>query len=230
MLKFCMAAVLACSPLAHAANPLTDKMFTADPAALVDNGRVYLYVGHDEAAPGGKDYVLNEWRVLSSCDMTTWVDQGSPLRYSTFAWAGRDAWAGDIAKRNGKYYFYATVDHKTNPGKAIGVAVSDSPLGPFIDARGSALVTNDMTQETTIPWDDIDPAVFIDKDGQAYLYWGVLSLQGLVLFTLYFAGIISAMAVAWVMKRGMGYNPLTKIYSLNSDTSVNYLVACTRPL
>lgn len=171
-LKYCFAAMVACAPLAHAANPLTATMFTADPAALVDNGRVYLYVGHDEAAPRGKDYVMNEWRVLSSCDMKTWVDQGAPLRYSTFAWAGRDAWAGDIAKRNGKYYFYATVDHKSVAGKAIGVAVSDSPLGPFVDARGSALVTNDMTQETAILWDDIDPAVFIDTDGQAYLYWG----------------------------------------------------------
>ncbi|MGB9110785.1 MAG: family 43 glycosylhydrolase, partial [Telluria sp.] len=67
---------------------------------------------------------------------------------------------------------YTTVDHKTIPGKAIGVAVSSSPTGPFVDARGSALVTNDMTHETPIAWDDIDPAVFIDDDGQAWLYWG----------------------------------------------------------
>jgi arabinoxylan arabinofuranohydrolase len=163
---------MACAVLAHAANPVTTKFFTADPAALVDNGRVYLYVGHDEAAAGGKDYLMNEWRVFSTCDMKNWTDQGSPLRFSTFAWAGRDAWAGDIAKRDGKYYFYATVDHKTIPGKAIGVAVSNSPTGPFVDARGSALVTNDMTTETKILWDDIDPAVFIDDNGQAYLYWG----------------------------------------------------------
>jgi arabinoxylan arabinofuranohydrolase len=94
------------------------------------------------------------------------------VSYTIFTWAGRDAWASDIARRNGKYYLYTTVDHKTIPGKAIGVAVSDSPTGPFVDARGSALVTNDMTRETPIAWDDIDPAVFIDDDGQAYLYWG----------------------------------------------------------
>ena len=70
-----------------------------------------------------------------------------------------------FVKRGGKYYFYSTVDHKTIPGKAIGVAVSDSPTGPFVDARGSALVTNDMTKQTAIPWDDIDPAVFIDTEG-----------------------------------------------------------------
>src|SRR5690606_5393852 len=58
------------------------------------------------------------------------------------------------------------------PGKAMGVAVSESPTGPFKDARGTALVTNDMTKNTDIDWDDIDPAVFIDDDGQAYIFWG----------------------------------------------------------
>lgn len=166
-----LAAALA-TPMALAANPIVKDIFTADPAALVDKGRVYVYVGKDEAPVGGKEYVMNEWRVYSSCDMKKWVDHGSPLRFSTFKWAGRDAWASDIVKRGGKYYFYSTVDHATLKSKAIGVAVSDSPTGPFVDARGTALVTNDMTKETPIPWDDIDPAVFIDDDGQAYLYWG----------------------------------------------------------
>jgi arabinoxylan arabinofuranohydrolase len=61
-----------------------------------------------------------------------------PVPYTIFKWAARDAWASDITKRNGKYYFYTTVEHATIPGKAIGVAVSDSPTGPFTDARGSA--------------------------------------------------------------------------------------------
>jgi beta-xylosidase len=173
MLKPLAAAILlAATTCAHAANPITNKIFTADPAALVDNGRVYLYVGHDEAPEGGKEYVMNEWRVFSTCDMQHWTAHPDPVPYTTFKWAGRDAWAGDIAKRNGKYYLYTTVDHKTIPGKAIGVAVADSPTGPFVDARGTALVSNDMTRETDIAWDDIDPAVFIDDDGQAYLYWG----------------------------------------------------------
>jgi arabinoxylan arabinofuranohydrolase len=173
MFKHALPAILlAVSGLAQAANPVTGKIFTADPAALVDGGRVYLYVGHDEAPAGGKDYLMNEWRVYSSCDMQRWTEHPAPIPYTTFKWAGRDAWAGDIAKRDGKYYFYATVDHKSIPGKAIGVAVSNSPTGPFVDARGSALVSNDMTHETPILWDDIDPAVFVDDDGQAWLYWG----------------------------------------------------------
>jgi arabinoxylan arabinofuranohydrolase len=173
MFKPSFAALLfAACGVVQAANPLTGKIFTADPAALVDKGRVYLYVGHDEAPAGGKEYVMNEWRVYSSCDMQYWTEHAAPIPYTTFKWAGRDAWAGDIAKRDGKYYFYATVDHKTVPGKAIGVAVADSPTGPFVDARGTALVSNDMTRETPIAWDDIDPAVFVDDDGQAWLYWG----------------------------------------------------------
>jgi beta-xylosidase len=115
---------------------------------------------------------MNEWLVYSSCDMRNWTAHGSPVRYSSFAWAGRDAWAADVVKRDGKFYFYSTVDHKTIPGKAIGVAVSDSPTGPFVDARGTALISNDMTTQSAILWDDIDPGVFIDDDGQAWLYWG----------------------------------------------------------
>lgn len=158
--------------VARAANPLFPQLYTADPAVLVDGGRVYLYAGRDEAPVGGKEYVMNEWRVFSSCDMAHWQDHGVPLKALSFAWAKGRAWASDIARRNGKYYFYATVEHATVPGFAIGVAVSDSPTGPFVDARGTALVTNDMTRQTDIAWDDIDPAIFVDDDGQAYLYWG----------------------------------------------------------
>ena len=82
-----------------------------------------------------------------------------------------------MIERDGKFYWYVTVEHGTIHGKSIGVAVSDSPVGPFVDARGSALITNDMTTEfTKISWEDIDPTVFIDDDGQAYLYWGEYSM------------------------------------------------------
>ncbi len=161
---------------ARAANPLFPRLYTADPAVLVDKGRVYLYVGHDEAKPDGKDFVMNEWRVYSSCDLARWTDHGSPMKALDFKWAKGRAWASDITRRvvDGKptYFFYTTVEHATVPGFAIGVASSDSPTGPFKDARGSALVTNDMTTQTDIAWDDIDPAVFVDDDGQAYLYFG----------------------------------------------------------
>jgi arabinoxylan arabinofuranohydrolase len=167
-----VAAAMLAAASAHAGNPIVKDIFTADPAVVVDNGRIYLYTGHDEAKEKENTYVMNDWRVYSSCDMQHWTDHGSPLNLSAFAWAKKDAFAADVTKRNGKYYMYAPVQHKTIPGFAIGVAVSDKPAGPFVDARGSALVTNDMTKESPISWDDIDPAVFIDDDGQAYLYWG----------------------------------------------------------
>jgi beta-xylosidase len=114
---------------------------------------------------------MNEWRIYSTCNMQTWKYH-SAVKYSIFSWASGHAWASHVVKRGSKYYLYATVDHRTIPGHAIGVAVSDSPTGPFKDALGKALITNPMTKQTDIPWDDIDPAVFIDTDGQAYLYWG----------------------------------------------------------
>ncbi|QDA59682.1 glycoside hydrolase family 43 protein [Hymenobacter jejuensis] len=157
---------------AEAGNPIIKNKYTADPAALVHNGTVYLYTGHDEAAPRQEGYVMHEWLCFSSKDMVNWTEQPVPLRVKDFAWAKDDAWASQVIERNGKFYWYAAVEHGTIHGKAIGVAVADSPTGPFKDARGSALITNDMTTEAKISWDDIDPTVVIDGNNQAYLFWG----------------------------------------------------------
>jgi len=153
-------------------NPIIKDKYTADPAALVYHDTVFLYTGHDEAKPGEERYVMNDWLCYSSTDMTHWTEHPSPLNVSVFKWAKGDAWASQVIERDGKFYWYVAVEHATVHGKAIGVAVSDSPLGPFKDAIGKALITNDMTKATDISWDDIDPTVFIDTDGQAYLYWG----------------------------------------------------------
>jgi beta-xylosidase len=155
-----------------AGNPIITDEYTADPAALVVGDTVFLYTGHDEAKPPHEGYVMHEWLCFSSPDMIHWTKRGSPLNVKDFAWAKGDAWASQVIERNGKYYYYAAVEHdSTHHGKAIAVAVADNPTGPFKDARGSALVTNDMTTATSITWDDIDPTVIIDN-GQAYLFWG----------------------------------------------------------
>lgn len=155
-------------------NPIITEKFTADPAALVHNDSVYLYTGHDEAPNDFHFYKMNDWLVYSSADMVNWTEHPVPLKVSDFEWAKADAWAAQVIERDGKFYWYVSVEHNyEHPGKAIGVAVSDSPVGPFKDALGKALVTNDMTTEyTDISWDDIDPTVWIDDNGQAYLYWG----------------------------------------------------------
>lgn len=153
-------------------NPIITNVFTADPAALVHQGRVYLYTGHDIAPDNNSSYRMNDWLLFSSTNMVDWEDHGSPLAARDFKWAKGDAWASQVIERDGKFYCYVAVEHGSVHGKAIGVAVADRPTGPFKDARGSALVVNDMTKATKINWDDIDPTAWIDDDGQAYLFWG----------------------------------------------------------
>ncbi|MEJ2852446.1 MULTISPECIES: family 43 glycosylhydrolase [unclassified Saccharothrix] len=145
--------------VARADNPIVQHIYTADPAPMVHNGRVYLYTGHDE--DGSTTFVMKEWRVWSSEDMVNWTDHGSPMNLATFSWADADAWAGQAIARNGKFYWYVPV-RRRGGGMAIGVAVADSPTGPFRDAIGRPLVENG----------EFDPTVFIDDDGQAYMYWG----------------------------------------------------------
>ncbi len=153
-------------------NPIIKDKFTADPAALVYKDTVFLYTGHDVAPKGRASYEMHEWLCYSSTDMVTWKEHPSPLNVKAFAWAKDDAWASQVIEKDGKFYWYVAISHGSIHGKAIGVAVSNSPTGPFIDAIGKALITNDMTTDTKISWDDIDPCVFIDDDGQAYLFWG----------------------------------------------------------
>lgn len=155
-----------------AGNPIIRDKFTCDPTVLAHEGTVYLYTGHDEAPVGVEQYVMNEWLCFASRDMVTWQEQPVPLRATDFAWAKGDAYASKVVARNGRFYWFVAISHATIAGKAIGVAVADNPAGPFRDARGSALITNDMTTATRIDKDDLDPTVLLDDDGQAYLFWG----------------------------------------------------------
>lgn len=152
-------------------NPILRDVFTADPAPLVYKDKVYLYVGHDEAKEG-QMFNMNDWRCYSSSDMKNWTAHGSIINVRDFKWATKDAWASQVVARNGKFYFYAAVQEGAPANaKAIGVAVSDSPTGPFVDARGSALIS-DKTTPGPNGWDDIDPTVLVDDDGTAWLAWG----------------------------------------------------------
>jgi len=146
---------------AQAQNPIVQTIYTADPAPMVHNDTVYLYTSHDE--DNSTWFTMNDWRCYSSTDMVNWTDRGSPLSLKDFSWAKKDAWAGQCIARNGKFYFYVPVNHHSL-GMSIGVGVSDSPTGPFTDPIDKPLVHSGNG--------DIDPSVFIDTDGQAYLYWG----------------------------------------------------------
>jgi arabinoxylan arabinofuranohydrolase len=176
MLKFCLCATaLMLSSAVNAKNPILTDSFTADPAALVDGDTVYLYTGHDEAKDNNIFFEMHDWLVYSSKDMKNWQAHGSIMKATDFKWAKGDAWAAHTVKYNDKYYFFTTVRHKDDkPGFAIGVAVSDSPTGPFKDAIGHALVTDDMTKHTPNDWDDIDPAIYIEENGDVYMFFGNL--------------------------------------------------------
>lgn len=146
----------------NAQNPIIQTMYTADPAPMVYKDKLYLYTSHDE--DNSTWFVMNNWKLYTTTDMVNWTDHGVVLSYSDFEWAKGDAWAAQCVERDGKFYMYVPVTAKSNNRPAIGVAVADSPYGPFYDPLGKPLVQSGHG--------DIDPTVFIDDDGQAYLYWG----------------------------------------------------------
>ncbi|MDR6968541.1 hypothetical protein J2X31_002564 [Flavobacterium arsenatis] len=145
-----------------AQNPIIQTAYTADPAPMVFNDRLYVYTSHDE--DDSTWFTMNDWKLFSTNDMVNWTDHGVVLSYNDFDWAKRDAWAPQCIERNGKFFMYVPMWSKTNNKGAIGVAVADSPFGPFHDPLGKPLVQSE--------WGDIDPTVFIDDDGQAHMYWG----------------------------------------------------------
>ncbi|MCH5719455.1 glycoside hydrolase family 43 protein [Niabella hibiscisoli] len=147
-------------------NPVVQTNYTPDPAPMVYKGRVYMYTGDD--IPGFDFYYMTKWRVYSSEDMVNWTDHGVPIALESFSWARDRAWAAQCLERNGKFYWYICAQTVDN-NMAIGVAVADSPAGPFKDAIGKPLVT-------TGSWSNIDPTAYVDDDGQAYMYWGNGSL------------------------------------------------------
>ena len=154
-----------------AGNPIIRHKYTTDPTALVHDGVVYLYTGHDEAPRGVEKYVMNDWLCFSSTDLVHWTEHPVPLAGKNFTWAKGGAYAPKVIERHGKFYFYAPVTHASIPGRAIGVAVADRPTGPFRDARGSALITGELTNARE-EFVNIDPTVLIDDEGAAYLFWG----------------------------------------------------------
>ncbi len=149
--------------MSFADNPIVQTNYTADPAPMVYDGRLYVYTSHDEDVTVDNFFTMNDWRLYSTADVVNWTDHGSPLSYKSFSWSSGKAWAGQCIPRNGKFYYYVPLQQTTG-AQVIGVAVATSPTGPFTDALNKPLVTTGS--------DTIDPTVFIDADGQAYLYWG----------------------------------------------------------
>ena len=201
---------LAAAGCGHAALPISAR-FSADPSPHYfqtgGEGRFYVYAT-DDASNSGKYWDSTSWRLYTSKELQSWSDAGTPLSVIVFKWARPDAkaWAPEAAYRNGKYYFYAPVG-----GDKIGVAVSNRPDGGFKDGRSDALV--DKARDANAGDEPIDPAVFVDKDGQAYMYFGtrVPKVVKLAPDMVHLAGAIQDVAVlGWPEsgpKKGYGEAP-----------------------
>jgi hypothetical protein len=173
---FIIVLVLSFANNTNAQNPFIRDQFTADPTARVFNGRVYVFPSHDIPAQPGRGragwFVMEDYHVFSSSNLTDWTDHGVIVSQNKVSWVDSTSfsmWAPDCVERNGNYYFYFPAGMKTSFGKgsSVGVAIADNPAGPYIpqvepikNIRG------------------IDPALFIDKDGQAYIYWAMGNIFG----------------------------------------------------
>jgi arabinoxylan arabinofuranohydrolase len=216
-------------------NPLFRDLYTADPAPLVVGDTLYLYVGHDEAR-GDQMFNITEWLAYSTKDMQTWTAHGPIMKPTDFSWVQKDAWASQVHEKDGKFWFYTAVEHDPagSHGKAIGVAVADNPLGPFRDAKGSALVKNEDT-EGPHHWDDIDPTVWTEEDGTSYLIWGnaICKIAKLKPNMIEFDGPIRTIDLPdfeegpWVFKRGdiyyLAYASMDK--AISPDERISYATA-----
>jgi arabinoxylan arabinofuranohydrolase len=163
-LLFSILAAICLALPCRAQNPIIQTDFTADPAPMVYDGTVYLYTSHDE--DDAVHFHMLDWKLYTSTDMANWTDHGTVASLATFPWAVQtnDAWAPQVIARNGKFYLYVPISAPGHPKNVIAVAVADKPEGPFKDALGHPLIAPAN--------DNIDPTVYIDNDGQAYLYWG----------------------------------------------------------
>ena len=157
---------------AAAQNPLITDQFTADPTARAFDGRVYVYPSHDIDC-GTDWFCMKDYHAFSSADLVDWTDHGVILSQDDVPWvdvASNTMWAPDAVEKDGRFFFYlpsAADSVESVGGRRIGVAIADTPHGPF--APEPAPIAGVA---------GIDPNVFIDRDGQAYLYWAGGGLRG----------------------------------------------------
>ncbi|WP_430784181.1 family 43 glycosylhydrolase [Actinoplanes sp. G11-F43] len=151
--------------------------YSADPAPLVDDGQLYIYTGHDQAGPAVNDFIMNEWGAFRTGDVAAgeWTHFPSLMRpENVFTWAtpGR-AYAGQVVKGpDGRYYWYVPVSERDSTAAnrfAIGVAVSDTPTGPWTDHVGGPLISQRTPTANTI--ENIDPTILVDGE-RVFVYWG----------------------------------------------------------
>lgn len=146
--------------------PLVSHIYTADPSAHVFDGKIYIYPSHDIDAgipfnDNGDHFGMEDYHVLSMESINAAaLDNGLALHVKDVPWAERQMWAPDAAHKDGKYYLYFPAK-RANGIFQIGVAISDSPVGPFVPEPKAIEGSY-----------SIDPGVFEDEDGKYYMYFG----------------------------------------------------------
>ncbi len=155
------------SNFAFADYPIVSYSYLADPGAIWHEGRLYVYCSNDNENPiGGNSYKMSTIVCVSSADLKNWTNHGVVLDTKNVSWSGL-SWAPSPVYKNGKFYLYYG-----NGGSAIGVAVSDSPTGPFVDPLGRSLASGNTPGVQPFDGWLFDPMTFVDDDGQAYMYFG----------------------------------------------------------
>jgi beta-xylosidase len=178
-------------PIHNTGNPILGdgSYYSADPAPIVAGDTLYILAGRDEAPASENDFIMNEWQLFATKDVASrkWLHYPGILRPDKlFAWAAPGhAWAGQIIQGPDKrFYMYAPVaeanSHNEDPS-AIGVAVADSPLGPWKDAHPSGPIISQSVPEPN-HIENIDPTPYVNDDGRVYIYWGTFGeLRGMEL-------------------------------------------------
>ena len=167
MKKICLSLLMSVPLVSMAQNPIIRDQFTADPTARVFNDKVYLYPSHDIMPPAGQRqdwFCMEDYHVFSSENLTDWTDHGVIVTQNKVPWVKPNSysmWAPDCVYKDGKYYFYFPSNPASGMGFGIGVAVADSPEGPFIPEPEPIKGIN-----------GIDPCVLLASDGNAYIFWG----------------------------------------------------------
>jgi len=158
----------ACTMPLSADYPIASHRYLADPTPLVTKDRVYIYCSNDDESPVEGSYNIPNVICVSTSDMKNWTDHGSVFRASEETKWAKKTWAPGAIERDGKFFLYFG-----NGGGNIGVVVGDSPIGPFKDVLGKPLIEHGTpgVQPAKNMW-LFDPGVFIDDDGQAYIYFG----------------------------------------------------------
>jgi hypothetical protein len=204
--------------------------YSADPAPLVvpagapgnpgDIDELYIYTGHDEAGPSTNDFIMNEWGAFRTTDVEAgvWTHHPSLMRpEQVFAWAtpGR-AYAGQVVRGvDGRYYWYVPINERESPATdkfAIGVAVSESPTGPWTDHAGGPLISQRVPTANNIH--NIDPTILVEGQ-RVFVYWGSFGNLRMLEFQpdmktpvgtqRTVTGLTGFFEAAWIFKRGGTY-------------------------